>query len=274
MTSVILTGTGGPEASASRAQAGTLVETSGRLLQFDAGRGTVMRLTQVGIPLPDLAAVFITHHHSDHVLDLADLVHTRWLYRGSTLEIVVPEGPGRAFCERVLEPLADDIRSRLVFQGRDDFPEVKVSAFHAADAPAVVWKDEGLLVSSVRVHHGNLQPAVAYRVKTSDGVIVISGDTRVCTEMESLAADADVLVHSVLRNIGDRTGRPEIHADSVELGAMAQRIGVRRLVLTHLLPPPRSDADVDAFVRDARSGGFEGEVVIGPDLTRVDLESR
>lgn len=274
-TRVTLTGTAGPQASADRAQAGTLVRTGEMLLQFDAGRGTVMRLTQLGVQLPELTAVFVTHHHSDHLLDLADVVHTRWIYRGGALEIVVPEGPGSRFCEGVLDPWEDDLVGRMQFQERDDYPVVNVSAFSAASSPALVWKQDDVSVSSVRVHHGNVQPAVAYRVETVDGVVVISGDTVVCSEMEELAAGADVLVHSVLRSLpGGRGGRPAIHADSVELGVMAQRVGVRTLMLTHLLPPPVDERDLAAFVADARAGGFEGEVVIGPDLTSVELGPR
>lgn len=274
-TRVTLTGTAGPQASAERAQAGTLVSTGDMLLQFDAGRGTVMRLTELGVQLPQLTALFITHHHSDHLLDLADVVHTRWMHRGGALEIVVPEGPASRFCERVLEPWDEDLRGRMQFQGREDYPVVNVSAFQAASSPAIVWKQDDVSVSSVRVHHGNVEPSVAYRVETADGVVVISGDTVVCSEMEQLAVGADALVHSVLRSPpGDRDGRPAIHADSVQLGAMARRIGVRTLMLTHLLPPPHDDSDLNAFVADAREGGFEGEVVIGPDLTSAELGSR
>ncbi len=38
-----------------------------------------MRLTQVGVWLPDLAALFVTHHHSDHVVGVQDVVLTRWV---------------------------------------------------------------------------------------------------------------------------------------------------------------------------------------------------
>jgi len=43
------------------------------------------------------------------------------------------------------------------------------------------------------------------------------------------------------------------------------------LVLTHLIPPPMSDTDEQAFIDDVRSGGYEGQVVVARDLTAVTL---
>ena len=101
-------------------------------------------------------------------------------------------------------------------------------------------------VLAVAVHHEPVPEAVAYRVETPEGVVVVSGDTRVCTEVESLATGADVLVHEACR---PTAMAPLIagtvfetifsyHADTVALGAMAGRAGVPHVVLTHLIPPP------------------------------------
>ena len=65
-TEVILTGTGVPYPAPGRAGAGTFVRSESVALQFDAGRGTVMRLTEAGARLSELEALFVTHVHSDH----------------------------------------------------------------------------------------------------------------------------------------------------------------------------------------------------------------
>src|SRR5690349_1372615 len=69
-----LTGTqGGPSAFNGLAGAGTLVrygddadDCGAVKLQFDAGRGTTMRLSQLGVGPQQLNAVFFTHMHNDH----------------------------------------------------------------------------------------------------------------------------------------------------------------------------------------------------------------
>lgn len=59
--------------------------------------------------------------------------------------------------------------------------------------------------------------------------------------------------------------------DPVRLGAMAERAGVPRVVLTHLIPPPDRPEDAEAFAQDLRDGGYRGTVTVGEDLTTVTL---
>jgi len=49
MTRVTLAGTGVPHVSPGRAGSGTLVRSGAVALQFDAGRGTVLRLAEAGV---------------------------------------------------------------------------------------------------------------------------------------------------------------------------------------------------------------------------------
>jgi ribonuclease BN (tRNA processing enzyme) len=44
-------------------------------------------------------------------------------------------------------------------------------------------------------HGARAGGSAAYRVRTPDGAVVVSGDTRVCAEVEQLATGADLLVH-------------------------------------------------------------------------------
>ena len=80
-TVVTLTGTGVPLPSPGRAGPGTLVRYADLALQFDAGRATVLRLTEADTPPHALTALFVTHVHSDHVVDLADVALTRWIFQ-------------------------------------------------------------------------------------------------------------------------------------------------------------------------------------------------
>src|SRR5688500_8369336 len=106
---VILTGTGTPRLFPGRAGAGVLVRYGDIELQFDAGRGTGLRLAEARTGPGRLNAIFLTHHHSDHMVDLADLVMTAWINFQTPPVIVVPEGPAARFARGLLDPWAEEL---------------------------------------------------------------------------------------------------------------------------------------------------------------------
>ena len=63
----------------------------------------------------------------------------------------------------------------------------------------------------------------------------------------------------------------DYHSDSVVLGEFAQRYGIKHLLLTHLIPSPRTAEHARKFEDDARAGGYTGRVTVGNDLTTVTL---
>jgi ribonuclease Z len=283
-TSVTLTGTGVPHPSPGRAGPGALVRHGDTALQFDAGRGTVLRLAEAGVLAHQLDALFITHVHSDHLVDLADVVMTRWvqgtLHPAGPLPIVAPEGESTRFAGRMLDAFVDDIAVR-VEHVQDHAPQLDIRPYALPRSPAEVWRsaDGSVVVEAVGVHHEPVKEAVAYRVTAPAGVVVISGDTRVCDEVRDLAAGADVLVHEACRASTMApliAGTPfeaifDYHSDTVELGAMAEAAGIKHLVLTHLIPPPADPAAEQAFADDVREGGYTGPLTVGHDLFTVEL---
>jgi ribonuclease Z len=280
-TAVTLTGTGTPLEEPGQAGASVLVRAEDLALQFDAGRAITLRWADAGLDCHDLTAVFLTHHHSDHLTGLADLVLTSWEKEAvNPLPIIAPLGPTADFAERVLEPWRADLAVRMVHVEAahiSELPAVDVRAFGVRRRPVRVWECGNVAVDAIEVHHEPVVPAVGYRVTTPAGTVAISGDTVVCEEVEELAHGCDVLVHeagrnAVLRQVDEAARRvAEYHADTVEIGALAARAGVRVLMLTHLMPAPRSDEEERAFLDDVRRGGFQGEVVVGRDLSTVWL---
>ena len=120
---VSLTGTqGGPPQVGSLAGPGTLIKfgnTSNNCgdihLQFDTGRNTVGRLSELGVSVNQVDAVFLTHMHSDHNEGLASLMQLRWHFGGRSLDVVCSADvttanppPGRTMsCTSYLEHIGD-----------------------------------------------------------------------------------------------------------------------------------------------------------------------
>ncbi len=204
-TEVILTGTGVPHPRPGRAGAGALIRHGDVTLQFDAGRSTVMRLMEAGTPPHALTALFLTHIHSDHVVALPDVAMTRWVQQQlvptGPLVVVAARGVATRFVSRMLEPYDDDLALRTEHTGAMPI-EVELHPFDVPTTPDVVWtSDDGqVLVLAVAVHHEPVPEAVAYRIETPDAIVVVSGDTRVCAEVEQLSVGADVLVHEACRS--------------------------------------------------------------------------
>ena len=130
-------------------------------------------------------------------------------------------------------------------------------------APGVVLDDGGVRVSAAQVMHGHAVPALAYRFDTADGSVVFSGDTTVNDDLIALAQGADILVHQVadlgyLKRHGWSGAALQrmagLHTDVTEVGGVAERAGVRELILTHYLPAEPDAVSAADWARAGRSG--------------------
>jgi len=323
---VVLTGTqGGPPAVNGLAGAGTLVrygtvenQCNDVKLQFDTGRGTTQRLSQLGLSPNDLDAVFLTHNHSDHTEGLIGLMQLRWHFMGGPLDLVCSEDVEaagrttscRAFAEHIADAfvLSGEIAQRVAENEKrhPDGPsgllvlkEVKQTASDSIGE--VVWSSGDVAVKAVTTTH--IAGSLAFRVDTPAGSVVIGGDagnsksspprdSSTSESVEALAGGADILVHSAMHPVfapgaGSRFPPPVYHRQSnaADLGAMAERAGIKRLVMTHLIPAldssshgpfviPGGPLDQDDFVIPAREGGFQGEIYVGRDLMSIRLQQQ
>jgi ribonuclease Z len=275
---VTLTGTqGGPQSFNGLAGAGTLVrygddanECAAVKLQFDTGRGTTMRLSQLGIGPEQLNAVFFTHMHNDHTEGFADLVQLRWTFNAMgpkldvvcSADVVSPQGVAIS-CSKFTAHVADAfIQSGEIAQRHSEFKERTASGpaglintinFPPTDEPQVVWSSGEVKVSAIRSTH--IAGHASYRVDTPAGSVVIGGDagndvpapprsSSTSDQVEKLAQGADIIVHSAIHPVmapGKGSGLPPyayFRQSSVpDLAAMARRAGAKHLMLTHLIPP-------------------------------------
>lgn len=161
---VTLLGTGvGPPVNLEQFGASTLVEAGSTRLLFDCGRGTTLRLVQAGVPTGSISKVFLTHLHSDHVVQLPDLLLTAWVGPGAgapgrvvPFEVWGPSGTGSMM--RALEQaFAFDIHIRRDVDERFTPEGIRVVS-HDIDE-GVVFDEDGVKVTAFLVDHAPIVPA-------------------------------------------------------------------------------------------------------------------
>jgi len=266
---VILLGTGYPRPDPERAGPSTAVVVNGKVFIVDAGRGVVQRLAATEFPLRAIRAVFLTHLHSDHTAGLPDLFNTSWIFgRHTPLELFGPRGT-RAMARALERYFAEDIRIRRDLT--EMHPGAGATIRTREISEGVVYEDSDVRVTAFLVDHPPVKPAFGYRFDSRGKSVVISGDTRPSENLVRHAKGADILIHEAyLPEHFDRVDWPEVaarlkhyHTSAEEAGQVATAAGVKKLVLTHLIP---GNAD-NVFLERARKH-FSGEIVVGRDLMR------
>jgi ribonuclease Z len=266
---VVVLGSGTPNPTPDRAGSGLAVVDGSAWVLVDCGRAVTQRALQAGLDLTALVVVCLTHHHSDHISDLATLATARWTAGAATpLPVVAPAGPSARFAEVCLGIFDDQSFHGQARRSAGHRPNITVDAFLAASPTTVVARD-GWLITSALVDHHPVEPAVGYRIERAGTAVAVSGDTSVCEGIRWLADHADVLVHETLLTAAVPPSYLEWNASARSVGELAAATQTRRLVLTHLIPSPTTEDDEDAFLVEVRSGGYAGPTDVARDLLRV-----
>lgn len=279
-TRLILLGTaGGPRPRKFRSGSAQAIVSGGKIYVIDCGYGVARQMALAGLPLNDLRHVFITHHHSDHDIDLGPLLQLAWL--SGLITPVDCWGPPemRQMIADYFRYEAYDIRIRQLDEHRPPFrPLVRA---HEIRGGGVVMDDGRMRVTAAKVVHPPIDLALAYRFDAPDRSIVISGDTRPSEALVRLAKGADVLVHEAMmpdRVVqlvaslphGQELARSVLshHTSAEQAGQIAAAAGVKMLVLSHLVPAEDPSVPDPEWIAAARRH-YSGPIVVGSDLMHI-----
>lgn len=281
-TQVVILGSGTPVADGSRAGAGTAVIYDGTAYLFDVGGGVVQRMIEVsgvtGVRAPEnpegvqalfpmvVDKLFLTHLHSDHILDFPELAGTLWWRRKNQIDVYGPTGT-QSMVDGYYKMLEVDTRLRIEGNQPVDKPEnfqVKLKEY----GENFTVEDGDVKIEGFAVPHGDISPAFGYRVTTPDKVVVISGDTNYSEDLVEMAKGADVLVHEVI-SIEGLNALPEFwqdyhnhaHTTTEELARIANAAQPDLLVLTHIL---HYGAPIETALSEVQAQ-YDGEVMLASD---------
>lgn len=273
-------GTGAPPASLRRAGPSHLVEAAGRRLLIDCGSGVSQRLVAAGTRGADIDALIVTHEHSDHLVDFYQLVVSSWHQgRAKPWRILAP-GPALANLRAQYAAFERERALRIAFEKRPDTAGLEVVFEELLEGPVAGLGE--LSVEAFLVDHRPVEPAFGLALSHGGTRLVFSGDTRLTPSLEAQAAGCDLLVCEVfiasqmpvvagVRSAQTVAAVESYHMTPAIVAGLATRAGAKALALTHLVPP---NADTAALAREIRAAGYDGALLVGEDLMRIDVPER
>ena len=281
LTKITLLGTGTPAPSLERAGSGYLIEVGNDRIIWDHGPDAHHRLLQSGHRAVDITHAFFTHLHYDHCMDYGRLVLQRWDQGADRIPELEVYGPPPI--ARMTQQLfgADgiygpDIRARIEHQSSVDtfrarggtvprkWPAPSVHEIHAGD----VIEGKGWKVRAGNAIH--VQPyleCLAFRLDAPDGSLCYTGDSGSSDDIVELARGCDVLIH-MNHYFSGTAPSPAYRAacgNHKDNALVAQRAGVKTLVLTHFLAQIDHPRIREQIVHEIQQV-FTGKVVWGEDL--------
>ncbi|MBW8302373.1 MAG: MBL fold metallo-hydrolase [Brevundimonas sp.] len=281
VVTVTLLGTGAPPPLQDRWGPATLVQAGGQALLFDAGRGSTIRLWQLGLPGSALNATFLTHLHSDHVVGLPDLWLTGWLRgphggRSTAYRLIGPEGTVE-LAAGMETAFAAAVRYRIAGGLPPEGGRIAAEAF---TEDGVVYDVDGLRVTAFRVDHGPwVDAAYGYRIDFRGRSVVISGDARPSNSVIRHGRGVDLLIHEVAfaRSGSEQAAAAvlDTHTQPREAGRIFAATRPGMAAYSHFArpaldgAPPAPLSDLLTLTREV----YDGPLTLGEDLTSFAISA-
>lgn len=264
---------------------------------FDPGEGTQRQMTYAGVSAKDINRICLTHFHGDHCVGLPGV-----LLRLNGERVPHPvtahyAAAGAEYFRRMRysteyyetldlreEPFgADGVIATGAF---GTLSTMRLDHTTEAFGYRLVEPDSRRMVPELLARHGIAGPDIGLLqrdgslrgVTLADVSEVRSGqrfafvmDTRLCDAVYALAAGVDMLViESTFLEADAAHAHQWGHLTARQAAAVAEKCGVRTLVLTHF---SQRYQDPSAFLAEA-SAVFGGTVVVAEDLMRVPVPRR
>jgi ribonuclease Z len=299
---VRLLGTAASRPTVERNVSSAVVVREGETLMFDCGEGTQRQMMRYGISF-NLADIFFSHTHTDHVLGVIGLTRTLQLQgRTEPLRIWGPKGSARVLKqwsgfggERLgyeveiteLEPGAAVRRKDYAViafpvehRGANAFGYALVEDERRGRFNPELARELGIPEGPLwgEIHRGRavtlddgrvIEAAVLVGPTRSGRRVVITGDTRPCAATIAHARGADLLVHEATFADDEAPRAAETgHSTAREAATVAHEAGVKRLLLTHI--SARYSREAGELEREARE--VFARTNVARDGTEVEVE--
>ena len=271
-----LLGTGCPSVDHKRFGPSNLVSTKNTKILVDCGSGITQRLHELEVSSADIDALFFTHLHSDHAVDLYQLIISSWhSYRTKPWKIYGPKGT-KKFVKKIMDAWADERKLRISYESRASAKAFDIQVTEFKSIGNIKIKD--LSIKYFEVDHKPVKYAYGFSFTNKNKKLTISGDTRPCENLMKYAQQSDVLLHEVfiegeilqinkMRTKKTLHNVQSYHTTSTQVGKVAFIARAKKLVLTHFVPTGFNKNNLKKVVKK----DFGKDPVIGEDLMTIEV---
>jgi ribonuclease Z len=274
-----LLGTGCPPVDTDRYGPSALVRSADTRLLIDCGSGVSQRLLAAGCPGRAIDALLLTHLHSDHIVDLYQLIVSSWhAGRDRPQRVYGPPGT-RHYVDGLMALWREEREQRIAHERRPSTAALEVEVEEIAGGQTLTFGE--VSVEVVAVDHRPVEHAHGFVLAADGARIAVSGDTTYCPDLIAAARGVDLLVHEVfihrempvIPSVRTAEGTRNVaayHTLSEVVGKVATQAEARCLMLTHFVPPR---FDRQALLAEVRRD-YHGPLLIGEDLMTFDTVDR
>ena len=271
-----LLGTGCPKVDHKRFGPSNLVTTKKTKILIDCGSGVTQRLEQAKVSSANIDAIFLTHLHSDHVMDLYQLIISSWhSYRIKPWKIYGPIGT-KKFISLIMSAWKDERNQRIKYEKRSSTKAFNIQVKEFNNYGKISIKD--LLIEYFEVDHKPVKYAYGFNFLYKNKKLTISGDTKPCDNLMKYAQLTDVLLHEVyvegemhtvtkMRSKQTLHNVKNYHTTSTIVGKIAKISRCKKLVLTHFVPTRFDEKKLINIVKK----DFGKKPIIGKDLLKINI---
>ena len=271
---VILGSKGGPSLrTPERMPTSSLIELGGKVCVVDCGLGVTVRLVAAGVKLADIDFIFITHLHSDHLLELGPLLHTAWTTNLQKRITVFGPAGTKEYLENFYLSLSFDINLRIADEGRPDLRDlVEIREYGEGQV-----LNEHPRVTALKVPHPPVEECYALKMENDGWQVTFGADTAYFPPLMDFARGSDILVHEAMlaEAIAElvkltnnaKTLEQHLYASHTpvrDVGRIAQGAGVKLLILNHLVPVALQGINERDWL-DEITTTWQGKTLIGSD---------
>ncbi|MFI1022941.1 ribonuclease Z [Streptomyces olivaceus] len=295
---LVVLGTASQVPTRHRNHNGYLLRWDGEGILFDPGEGTQRQMLRAGVAAHDLNRICVTHFHGDHSLGLAGVIQRINLDQVPHEVTAHYPRSGRRFFERLRYATAYRETVSLTEAPVDTDGPLAVTPAYALDARKLshpvesygyrLTEPDGRRMLPDRLAALGIEGPDVGRIRREGSLggvpldevsevrrgqrFAFVMDTRLCAGVHALAEGCDLLViESTFLDEDENLATDHGHLTAGQAARAARDAGVRHLVLTHF---SQRYSDPGEFERQARAAGFDGELTVARDLTRIPVPKR